>query len=205
LKTMRDKKLAKRLIYAAEGGDSSAVVAAVDAGARVNALEADVSAMPAWPAGAALHWAAVNADEPMMRFLIEKGADVELRTAHGKTPLLIAAEALSVTGCRVLLEAGADPDAVGPVGETALHVVAWEMSGGVAPGAGALRSRGYFEAEAVAAVLLQKGARTDIKTHAGMTALDTHRPSVGVMLGRMRDDFATVGTPARRAGPSAGP
>jgi hypothetical protein len=204
-KTPKALRLAKALINGAESRNLQEVELALEYGASVNALESEVSIMPAWPAGGALHWAAVNADEPMIRHLIDKGADLELRTALGRTPLLVAAEALSVAGCRALLDAGADVNAVGPIGETALHIVAWEMSGDTGVGPGALRSRGYSEAEAIASLLIERGARVDLATSAGFTALQTCRPSVGILLQRMRDASSSPAVALRSAAAGAGP
>lgn len=67
-------------------------------------------------------------DEPeMLRFLIEQGADPNVRNKAGRTPLMIAAENDNADAMRVLLESGADVRAV-----TKKKQTAWDLAGGEA-------------------------------------------------------------------------
>lgn len=84
--------------------------------------------------------AARASDVPLMRLLLELGADPSIPNADGSTPLLAAAgvgaladgdesagtEAESLAAVRLLLELGADVDAVDNNGETAMHGAAYQ-------------------------------------------------------------------------------
>ena len=59
-------------------------------------------------------------DTPWMGFLLQNGADVNLKDAEGNTPLLVAAMNNFPDGVRVLLAAKAQVDATNGKGETAL-------------------------------------------------------------------------------------
>ena len=68
----------------------------------------------------ALHFVTRDRDGPWMRYLIEKGADVNQRDKEGVTPLIIAAEQRYTDGVRLLLAAGADVNLANRNGETPL-------------------------------------------------------------------------------------
>lgn len=84
--------------------------------------------------------AARASDVPLMRLLVELGADTRLPNADGCTPLLAAAgvgalgdgdesagtEAEAIESVRLLLELGADVNAVDDNGETAMHGAAYQ-------------------------------------------------------------------------------
>jgi ankyrin repeat protein len=110
--------------------------------------------------------AAQLADAPMMRLLLEKGADPSIPTTEHQTPLMVAAgvgifgvgespgtneEALEAV--KILLELGADVNAVDDGGDTALHGAAL---------------RGSNE---IVSVLADRGARLDVKDAFGWTPL----------------------------------
>lgn len=85
---------------------------------------ADVDALDKW-GKTALSIAAANNPRPTdIRTLIEAGANLEISSEAGnqETPLFLAAEKNSVTIVKLLLQAGADPQAVSSEGETALAV-----------------------------------------------------------------------------------
>jgi len=60
----------------------------------------------------------------MVRFLIEKGADVNARGQHGETPLFGAALRSKIEVLHLLIENGADIEAQNNFGSRALHVAA---------------------------------------------------------------------------------
>ena len=109
--------------------------------------------------------AAVASDVPMMRLLLERGADPKVVTANGVTALHAAAglrwndnsmswavtmglatEELSLTAVKMLIDQGLDVNAVDDQGATALHGAA---------------ARG---ANDIVRLLVGKGARLDVKT-----------------------------------------
>ena len=106
-------------------------------------------------------------DVPLMRVLLECGADARLTTNNGTTPLMAAAgvgiwapgenpgtheEALAAV--RIALEAGGDVNAIDREGETALHGAVYR--GGAIP---------------VIQFLIDKGARLDVVNKKGWTPL----------------------------------
>ena len=106
-------------------------------------------------------------DVPLMRVLLECGADARLATNNGTTPLMAAAgvgiwapgentgtheEALAAV--RIAVEAGGDVNAVDKEGETALHGAVYR--GGAIP---------------VIQFLIDKGARLDVVNKTGWTPL----------------------------------
>jgi len=104
--------------------------------------------------------AARNADLPLMRLLLEKGADPNRRTRAGMTPLLFSmapgrrkSAKDAVEAVRVCLDGGADVNAVNDTGETPLHAA-------VAQG------------PAMVTLLAERGAKLDVKDKQGRTPLD---------------------------------
>lgn len=104
------------LADAAEAGDFAAVRAFLQAGADVNAPQAD-GTMP-------LHWAAYRDDTEAADLLIGAGADVNARNRYGVPPLALACENRNGPLVRSLLNAGADANAALPGGKTILMVAA---------------------------------------------------------------------------------
>ncbi|CAN0392745.1 unnamed protein product, partial [Scytosiphon promiscuus] len=70
-----------------------------------------------------LAWASKQGFTPMLRVLLEAGADVESRSFAGLTPLHWACRACSLESVESLLRAGADLDAVDVLGAVASSVV----------------------------------------------------------------------------------
>lgn len=95
----------ERLWDAAQSGDTAAVRAALDAGARVDSI--DVRRNP--NGRRALNWAAWFNHADVIRLLLAKGASIDARNNTGFTALHHAAENGSLEAARVLLEAGANP------------------------------------------------------------------------------------------------
>jgi ankyrin repeat protein len=126
-------------------------------------------------AGVTPFWlAARNVNVPMMRLLLDHGADPALASAAGVTPLMAAAGLTQVQGPRAkrgdvsqfysnwdpddsleavgfLLARGADVNATTPAGQTALHGAA------------------YMGAEAVVQLLIARGARLNAQDAQGQT------------------------------------
>jgi ankyrin repeat protein len=125
--------------------------------------------------GATAFWlAARNVNVPLMRALVEAGADPALTSDSGATPMMVAAGLTQVQGPRArrgdvsqfysnwgpadslesvkyLIALGADVNAANPSGQTALHGAA------------------YMGADAVVRVLVQSGARLNAQDAQGQT------------------------------------
>ena len=133
------------LADAAEKQDRTAVRAALEQKADVNAEQADGMT--------ALHWAAYHDDSEAVKLLLDKGADVKAANRYGVTPLSIACTNGSATIVEMLLEAGADPKTTLPGGETAL------MTASRTGKLGAVKA------------LLSRAADVNATAHKGQTAL----------------------------------
>jgi ankyrin repeat protein len=93
-------------------GDTLAMAAALQAGARVDSLDTRQN-----PNGRrALNWAAWYNRVPAIRYLLAHGASLEARNLTGFTALHHAAEAGSLDAVQTLLAAGADPAAPNSAG-----------------------------------------------------------------------------------------
>ncbi|MEK7384042.1 MAG: ankyrin repeat domain-containing protein [Elusimicrobiota bacterium] len=103
------------LIKAARGGDAQAARAALDSGADPNVRGGDRRGQTP------LMIAAVRADLPLARLLLDRGAKADRAGGGGETPLMRAADHGSLEVVRLLIEKGADVDAKGVQGTTALH------------------------------------------------------------------------------------
>jgi ankyrin repeat protein len=106
----------RSLVDAAKDGDTAAALAALKAGADVNARGADGTT--------ALMWAAYNADAELAKRLIAAGADVEARNDFGAFALSEAAMTGSTPVINALLAGGAKAGGANAEGETALMEVA---------------------------------------------------------------------------------
>ena len=69
-----------------------------------------------------LHYAAAGGDLEQIEWLVERGADVNLRFEGRMTPLLLAAGGGHAEAARLLLRLGADPFAADGAGWTFLHI-----------------------------------------------------------------------------------
>lgn len=113
----------EQLWDAARSGDTLTLGKALAAGARIDSLDVRVN-----PNGRrALNWAAWFNHADAVRFLIAKGATVNLGNNTEFTPLHHAAENGSLEAAEVLLDAGADPTWPNNMGETAAQVARRRM------------------------------------------------------------------------------
>ena len=98
------------LLYAASGGPPSVLRLLIEAGADVNYTESFDNSP--------LYVAACQGASDKVKLLISAGAKINVRNYEGSTPLICAAsKSRSTVG--ILLEAGADPDAVDNNGDCA--------------------------------------------------------------------------------------
>jgi ankyrin repeat protein len=113
----------EQLWDAARAGDTLALGKALAAGARIDSLDLRRN-----PNGRrALNWAAWDNHPDAVRFLIAKGATVNLDNLTGFTPLHHAAENGSLEAAEALLDAGADPAWPNNLGETPAQVARRRM------------------------------------------------------------------------------
>lgn len=147
----------------ARGANPNARLAKAPPRPRENGTQGGVSLLGATP----LLLAAANGNGDAMRALVEGGADPRIPTIDNTPPLLVAAgvhrnpdivltpddREHSVETAKLLLELGADVNAVGEYGWTALHGAA------------------YNGFEEMIQFLVAKGAKTDIMDQFGQTPL----------------------------------
>jgi ankyrin repeat protein len=114
----------------------------ISAGYPIDMLAAD---------GTPMHWALACDGVEMLRYLIDKGAEVDARSDQGTTPLMHAVQKKDIEKTTFLIEQGADPNAVDNRGFTALHRVA---------------EAGYIK---LVKFLIEKGALPEIESHKGDT------------------------------------
>ncbi|MGL6074820.1 MAG: ankyrin repeat domain-containing protein [Fimbriiglobus sp.] len=191
------------IMAAASNGEVEAVAILIAAGADVNRLSA--------PGLSTLRFAAMNGSDEavtIMRHLIQSGADVE---RGGPSTPLMCASANSVAAMAVLLDAGANPNAVRPLQATALHVcvhnnnvpgVELLMARGadpfapasltyLKPGLTSVEAARHSRRVAIAALLAQESlpvpGRDEILSRLGRLAAD---PAYGLRPGATEDTIA---------------
>jgi ankyrin repeat protein len=155
--------------------------------------------------------AAKHADVPLMRLLVAHGADARLGTRLNVTPLIAAAglgfwegespgtngEALEAVA--LTLELGNDPNAVADFGDS--RVNDWRWSGSTALHGAAIRG-----ADAVVQLLVNRGARLDVRNTSGWTPLQVaegvfvsntwkEKPETAALLRRLMSRFETDAPP----------
>ncbi len=131
--------------------DTVAALKLIKAGGDINAVDNNGTS----PLMNACRWG----DEPMVYFLLVNGATPDKpRSAKGRTALIVACAYYSgKTICGLLIDKGADVNAVTNAGETALMYAAQNAK------------------VDVVMLLLKKGADPKLKDNAGKTALDYAR------------------------------
>jgi ankyrin repeat protein len=107
-----------RLWDAAISGDTVTIGQALAAGARIDSLDTRRSVN----GRRALNWAALGNRVDAIRFLLRRGASIDMANLTGFTPLHHAAEAGSLEAAEVLLAAGADATRLNLAGLTAADV-----------------------------------------------------------------------------------
>ena len=100
-----------------------------------------------------VHSAVVGGKEDVVKFLIDKGADLNIRNKNGLTPVFTAIDRGRNNIAKVLIENGADINIKGYRGSTLLHMAARGGDSGLAQ------------------VLLDKGAKINVRDSRGNTPL----------------------------------
>src|SRR5216117_600114 len=67
-----------------------------------------------------IHWAVYRVDYELLGALIARKANLNVRNEFGSTPIAQAAELADARMVKMLLDAGAEPEAANPDGQTAL-------------------------------------------------------------------------------------
>jgi RNA polymerase primary sigma factor len=75
--------------------------------------------------------AVLSGSQPVVRFHIQRGLDVNSKDSEGRSPLMLAASKGDIEICRLLLEAGADPTVVDKDGNDALTLTLGNGRSGV--------------------------------------------------------------------------
>lgn len=127
------------LVRAAELGDSSLVLALLEAGAHVNPVSPIPVTRP-------LTAAAARGDTVLMKLLLERGADVNAEDEAGVTAIVKAARSCTPSAVKMLFEHGVDVNAPLKYGSSALI-----RSAGLSLGAN-LHSRGAAQGRNEAAI-----------------------------------------------------
>ncbi len=122
--------------------------------------------MPIWKATddhgkTPLHSAALRCNPELNEFLLDQGSDLHAKNSWGSTPLMTAITAGAIEDAALFLRRGAHPNATDKKGRTPLHV--------------AVKNLNPAEDEARVQLLLQFGARIDIRDMYGETPLQTAR------------------------------
>ncbi|KAK2810580.1 hypothetical protein FQN50_002837 [Emmonsiellopsis sp. PD_5] len=112
-----DKLQIKKLHTAARNGLEIPLRKLVDSGVSVDSREEDTLFTP-------LHQAAMRGYLGIAAFLLEKGADPQVKNCQGQTPLHLAARHGMVSVIELLLDQGALVNATSYNGKTALHKAA---------------------------------------------------------------------------------
>jgi hypothetical protein len=142
-------ELDERLRDAADRGDVACIAAALLAGADLEALDGAYVMTP-------LQWAAYTGHVAAIAALLKAGARVD-GMFRDWTPLILAACRDCTAAMDALLTAGADVHHAGTDGGTALHRASY---------------KGHMDA---ARLLVEAGARTDVRNEDGQRSIDEVR------------------------------
>jgi ankyrin repeat protein len=134
------------LMYSAIFGNLDAVRFLLDAGASINKKDNERSAT-------ALIYAAENARTEIVKLLLRRGADPQIKTAAGRTFLHAAVGGHALEIVQIAIDSGLDVNSKSDDGLTPLHVAAWSRSLGMVR------------------LLIERGADVNAKTVSGLTAL----------------------------------
>lgn len=178
---VRNKSLCTAASAAAEHGQVDVLRFLIDKGANINSPEADgctllhyavksidcVRLLVAHGANinaqnkdghSALHRACeLNASSEVIEYLLDNGADIELMSVSGKTPLYLSVENRNLLPIKTLISRGAD------IETRDVH--------GITPFMRSLYSPASFD-EAVSRMLLDNGARLDININRSIASLE---------------------------------
>ena len=110
-----------------------------------------------WHRRSALHWVALIGDSQSVAYLIDQGANVNVRDKYGNTPLHYASSDGYEESVELLISAGADVNAQGMKKNAPLHYAALE---------------GY---EAICKALVEAGADVKAKRAGGATPISLAR------------------------------
>ncbi len=106
------------LHYAANGTDPGLIEFLIDMGAKID--------LAGGQAKTPLHIAATNDRREVVRALVKRGASLEIRDDYGRTALVLCARERGQPGtARILIDAGADVNAVDKFGSDALELATW--------------------------------------------------------------------------------
>jgi ankyrin repeat protein len=95
----------EQMSAAMHANDPATVRRLIEAGEPIDASDVGMLRTP-------LLWAAEYGHTDLVRFLLDRGADIEDRADEGESPLMLAAFGGHRDAVQVLLERGADPDYV---------------------------------------------------------------------------------------------
>lgn len=112
------------IFLSAFSGDLEALRSYMEAGGDVAARPSEGTEQPYLDGQTLLHLATWKDSVAAVEFLLEQGADIEIRDRRGHTPLHSAAAANSPNVAQLLIERGADINAKSELEQTPLHCAA---------------------------------------------------------------------------------
>lgn len=156
--TLQDQYAGAPLHNAAFIGDIEIAKLLLAAGADINAISKRTEYTP-------ICYAVIRGKVEMLKFLLEKGADTNIKMGYYESTLLhvsVANISNPMETTKILLDIGTDVNALDKKGKTPLHVVACSIWTGP-------------KTANMARLLIDRGARKELKDNEGKTALDYAR------------------------------